>query len=165
MELKVNNDTPTGELAIGRRGFLSWGVGAAAAGIGSVAVTGAAKSSWAGSSNVRHVRPPGSVPEREFLQRCIRCGECFKACPNNVLQPKSFQQGLDGLWTPLVNANWAGCESSCKEDRLMSGSYIELRAARERKAQRTRRPSSDTDYFIPDLPLPENEAEAEESPF
>lgn len=44
---------------------------------------------------------------------CIRCGECFKACPNNVLQPEGFLQGLEGLWSPLVDADWAGCESSC----------------------------------------------------
>ena len=61
----------------------------------------------------RPVRPPGSVPEQEFLEMCIRCGECYKACPNNVLQPMGFQQGLEGLWSPHMNANWAGCESSC----------------------------------------------------
>jgi NAD-dependent dihydropyrimidine dehydrogenase PreA subunit len=44
---------------------------------------------------------------------CIRCGECFRACPNDVLQPLSFQQGLEGLWTPHVVANWSGCETSC----------------------------------------------------
>jgi NAD-dependent dihydropyrimidine dehydrogenase PreA subunit len=44
---------------------------------------------------------------------CIRCGECFKACPNDVLQVQGFAQGFEGLWTPVVNANWAGCESSC----------------------------------------------------
>ena len=59
------------------------------------------------------VRPPGSVPEREFLQLCIRCGECFQACPNDALQPLAFQQGLAGLWTPHVVADWSGCEPSC----------------------------------------------------
>jgi NAD-dependent dihydropyrimidine dehydrogenase PreA subunit len=44
---------------------------------------------------------------------CIRCGECFKACPNNVLQSEGFQQGLEGLWAPLVEADWAGCDPSC----------------------------------------------------
>ena len=53
------------------------------------------------------------MPEKQFLQLCIRCGECFKVCPNNVLQPMSFDQGLDNLWTPQVVADWAGCESSC----------------------------------------------------
>jgi NAD-dependent dihydropyrimidine dehydrogenase PreA subunit len=43
----------------------------------------------------------------------IRCGECFQACPNDVLHPLRFQQGLDGLWTPHVVADWAGCESCC----------------------------------------------------
>ena len=61
----------------------------------------------------RPLRPPGSVPEREFLAMCIRCGQCFKVCPNNVLQPLAFQQGFEGLWTPHVVADWAGCESSC----------------------------------------------------
>jgi NAD-dependent dihydropyrimidine dehydrogenase PreA subunit len=30
-----------------------------------------------------------------------------------VLQPLAFEQGLEGLWTPHVVADWAGCESSC----------------------------------------------------
>jgi ferredoxin len=59
------------------------------------------------------VRPPGSVPEPAFLDLCIRCGECFKVCPNNVLQPVGFQRGLENLWTPQVIADWAGCEASC----------------------------------------------------
>ena len=59
------------------------------------------------------VRPPGSVPEEKFLQLCIRCGECLKVCPNNVLQADGFEQGLEGLWAPRVNADWAGCEPSC----------------------------------------------------
>jgi polyferredoxin len=59
------------------------------------------------------VRPPGSVPEREFLQMCIRCGECYQACPNNVLQPVGFGRPVNDLWTPQVVANWSGCEPSC----------------------------------------------------
>ncbi len=59
------------------------------------------------------VRPPGSVPEGKFLQLCIRCGQCFKACPNNVLQPIGFGRGFDALWTPEVAADWAGCEPTC----------------------------------------------------
>jgi len=68
---------------------------------------------FAASKKTYLVRPPGSLPEDEFLQACIRCGECFQACPNDVLQPTGFEQGLGALWTPRVNADWAGCESSC----------------------------------------------------
>lgn len=116
VELKVENDPPTHETKLGRRGFVSLVAGSTAAAIGAVGMTTATKVFGARlgqESQPLPVRPPGSVPEQEFLEMCIRCGECFKACPNNVLQPLSFQQGLEGLWTPAVHADWAGCESSC----------------------------------------------------
>ena len=116
VELKVENDPPTHETALGRRGFLSLAGGTAAAVAGSAGVSLATKAFGARLDDpdaFLPVRPPGSVPEQEFLEMCIRCGECFKACPNDVLQPEGFQQGLEGLWSPLVNADWAGCESSC----------------------------------------------------
>ena len=59
------------------------------------------------------VRPPGSVPEPQFLELCIRCAACFQACPNDVLQPAGFEDGFEGLWAPKMNANWAGCEPTC----------------------------------------------------
>jgi len=116
VELKVMNVPPTNETALGRRGFLSLAAGTATATVGGIGVAGVIKAWGADLDNpdaFRLVRPPGSVPEQEFLQLCIRCGECFKACPNNVLQPQFFQQGFEGLWAPMVNADWAGCESSC----------------------------------------------------
>ena len=116
VELKLANDPPTGETPLGRRGFLSAAIGTTAAVTGAAALTSVTKTFGAGlhsSTGWRPIRPPGSVPEQQFLQMCIRCGECFKACPNNVLQPLGFQQGLEGLWTPQVVADWAGCESSC----------------------------------------------------
>lgn len=116
VELKLENDPPTGETPWGRRGFLSAAVGTAASIAGATALTMSTKTFGANLRSAPEwlpVRPPGSVPEREFLTMCIRCGECFKACPNNVLQPLAFQQGLEGLWTPHVVADWAGCESSC----------------------------------------------------
>ena len=98
------------------RGFLAAGAGLASGVLGGLGLAIAGKVSGANLDDPqawRPVRPPGSVPEEQFLQMCIRCGECFKACPNDVLQPLRFQQGLDGLWTPYVVADWAGCESSC----------------------------------------------------
>ncbi|WP_235934882.1 4Fe-4S binding protein [Candidatus Laterigemmans baculatus] len=116
VQLKVNNDPPTGETSIGRRGFLSLAGGTAAAIAGGVGITAATRALGTGLNDperIHPVRPPGSVPEKAFLEMCIRCGECFKACPNDVLQLQGFGQGLEGLWTPAVNADWAGCESSC----------------------------------------------------
>jgi polyferredoxin len=59
------------------------------------------------------VRPPGSLCESDFLQRCIRCGECMKVCPNNTLHPAFTEAGLEGLWTPVVVPHIGYCEPSC----------------------------------------------------
>lgn len=116
VQLKTYGDPPTNETALGRRGFLAAGVGLAAGAAGGLAAAGTATAWGAEASNKdkwQPVRPPGSLPEQSFLQACIRCGECFKACPNDVLHAMGFQQGFEGLWTPHVVADWAGCESSC----------------------------------------------------
>jgi polyferredoxin/ferredoxin len=59
------------------------------------------------------IRPPGAVEERAFLERCIRCAECMKVCPNNALHPAFFEAGLEGIWTPILIARIGYCEFSC----------------------------------------------------
>jgi ferredoxin len=59
------------------------------------------------------IRPPGAVEERDFLERCIRCAECMKVCPNNALHPAFFEAGLEGLWTPILIPRIGYCEFSC----------------------------------------------------
>jgi MauM/NapG family ferredoxin protein len=59
------------------------------------------------------IRPPGALPEEDFQARCVRCGECVKACLTNTLQPVWFEAGVSGLWSPKVRARLAGCEQAC----------------------------------------------------
>ncbi len=59
------------------------------------------------------IRPPGSVEEQEFLKRCIKCGQCIRVCPTNVLQPASFEAGVEGLWTPILNFRMGACQHQC----------------------------------------------------
>jgi len=59
------------------------------------------------------VRPPGALPEDEFLRTCIRCGECMKSCVTNTLQPCFWESGLSGLWTPKLDLRFAACEQNC----------------------------------------------------
>jgi len=59
------------------------------------------------------IRPPGSLAEPEFLDRCQRCGLCMKACPTNVIVPALSEAGLAGFWTPVLNMNLGYCEYTC----------------------------------------------------
>ena len=59
------------------------------------------------------IRPPGALPESEFLTTCIRCGECMKSCLTNTLQPCLWESGLEGLWTPKLDLRFAACEQEC----------------------------------------------------
>ena len=61
----------------------------------------------------RVIRPPGALSERAFLERCIRCAECMKVCPNNALHPAFFEAGIEGLWTPILIPRIGYCEHSC----------------------------------------------------
>lgn len=59
------------------------------------------------------IRPPGSVEEQEFLERCIKCDQCIRVCPTNVLQPAMMEGGLEGLWTPIMNFRTGFCQLNC----------------------------------------------------
>ncbi len=60
------------------------------------------------------IRPPGSVAEPEFLERCIKCDQCVNVCPTNVLQPATLaQSGLEGLWTPVMDFSVGFCQLNC----------------------------------------------------
>jgi polyferredoxin len=59
------------------------------------------------------VRPPGALPEDEFLGRCVRCGECMKVCIENGLQPTFLSAGIEGLFSPRLHARTGYCEYNC----------------------------------------------------
>ncbi|MFA5146433.1 MAG: 4Fe-4S binding protein [Candidatus Omnitrophota bacterium] len=59
------------------------------------------------------IRPPAALKEEEFLDRCIRCGNCMKVCITNGLQPVMFEAGLNGLWTPRLVPEIGYCEYQC----------------------------------------------------
>ena len=65
--------------------------------------------------NAAVIRPPGTLPESEFLQRCTKCGQCMRVCPTNVIHPAGLSAGLEGLWTPVLNfrIGTSGCQRGC----------------------------------------------------
>jgi ferredoxin len=63
----------------------------------------------------RVIRPPGALAEEEFLKRCVKCGQCMRVCPTNVIQPAGIEGGLENLWTPVLNnrIGSSGCQLNC----------------------------------------------------
>ena len=56
------------------------------------------------------LRPPGALPEAEFLAACIRCGLCVRDCPYDTLSLAEL--GADGpaTGTPYFTARAVPCE-------------------------------------------------------
>ena len=67
------------------------------------------------SGDANLIRPPGSLPESEFLNRCIRCGQCMRICPTNIIMPSGIFGGFENLWTPVLNftTGTSGCQLNC----------------------------------------------------
>ena len=107
------NRSAAGEVpspGLSRRGFLTAAVSGLAA-VPVVRLAGSLNQNW----NSGVVRPPGALAEEDFLSRCIKCGQCMRVCPTNIIQPATLEAGLEGLWTPLLNfrVGTSGCQLNC----------------------------------------------------
>jgi MauM/NapG family ferredoxin protein len=58
------------------------------------------------------IRPPGAR-ENDLPAKCVRCGECVRACPTGAIHPAVGQAGVGGLWTPVLIARAGNCLYSC----------------------------------------------------
>lgn len=66
-----------------------------------------------------YLRPPGAVKESDFLDRCVRCGQCMQACPTSFIQPSLWETSFDGIWSPVLKANVGYCAWSCRSCTLV----------------------------------------------
>ena len=64
-------------------------------------------------AEARLLRPPGVKDEGEFLDKCVRCGECMKVCLTGALYPAVSQAGLVGIFTPVLTPRLGYCEYNC----------------------------------------------------
>ena len=60
------------------------------------------------------IRPPGALPEAEFLQRCTRCYQCGDVCPNGCITFQGPEAGLGEAFTPLIEPRSRGCTACMK---------------------------------------------------
>ena len=52
--------------------------------------------------SLRLVRPPGALPEDQFMQSCLRCNACVDICPVKGLSPANLMDGLGNIGTPAL---------------------------------------------------------------
>jgi len=88
-------------------------IGSITAGIAAVPLLRITPLTRAARFDAALIRPPGALPEKEFLSRCIRCGECMKVCITNGLQPTFLEAGMEGIWTPVLVPTIGHCEYRC----------------------------------------------------
>jgi MauM/NapG family ferredoxin protein len=86
---------------LSRRNLLT-GVGAGVVGLAFTPVRGVIQSQAV-------VRPPGALPEQEFLRTCILCQECVRVCPTAGIRPALFGAGLAGIGTPVLRPRQGAC--------------------------------------------------------
>lgn len=80
-------------------------------GLGAATATGAAGAGLfapqAASGAV--VRPPGALPEDDFLSTCIRCQRCADACPNHCIKAMPDSAGPGRAGTPFIQPREQAC--------------------------------------------------------
>ena len=76
-----------------------------------VALTGGLGGAWLAldkARSPRYLRPPGALPENDFLAACIRCGLCVQSCPFDTLK-LTDARSLAALGTPYLIARDVPC--------------------------------------------------------
>ncbi len=96
------------------------------------------------------IRPPGALPEEEFIQRCIRCGNCMKVCPTNVLQPSPTGGGVGGTWAPVFDTRRGYCEYRCN----LCGQVCPTEAIRKLPLRRKQKVKIGTARFDKNICIP-----------
>lgn len=56
------------------------------------------------------LRPPGALPEENFLSACVRCGLCVRACPYDTLKLAELGMAAAATGTPYFTARETPCE-------------------------------------------------------
>ena len=61
----------------------------------------------------QRIRPPGARPEAEFLASCVRCGNCSRACPTQIISPALDLAVPTGFLAPMLSFTAGHCPTTC----------------------------------------------------
>ena len=59
-------------------------------------------------------RPPGVVDEERFVENCLRCLQCVRSCPNQIIKITGGEHGFASLYTPHLEFRPYGCDYFCQ---------------------------------------------------
>jgi ferredoxin-type protein NapF len=90
------------------------------------------------STPPRLLRPPAAADEDRFVHLCIRCGNCLRACPTNIIRPDHGDGGVVGLLAPTLQFKDDYCTEGCMQCTLVcpSGALMPI-TTEEGKTQAT----------------------------
>ncbi len=98
-----------GHKPVNRRKFLA-DTARTACGVGLFGLALGLYTRSASSLPVMALRPPGALPEADFLAACTRCGLCVQDCPYQILQLAKLGSSDMATGTPFFTARDAPCE-------------------------------------------------------
>jgi ferredoxin-type protein NapF len=80
-------------------------------------------------------RPPGALVENHLKSVCIRCGNCMKACPTDIIKPLTDPGNLMSLLTPRLDFSSSYCLPECTAcgDVCPSGAIIKFDVKEKRQ--------------------------------
>lgn len=55
------------------------------------------------------IRPPGALPEEDFISTCIRCQSCVDACPNHCIESVPTSDDRFDAGTPFIKPRRQTC--------------------------------------------------------
>ncbi len=81
------------------------------------------------------LRPPGAIPEDEFLNQCIRCRKCEEACPYDSIVMAHGDRGLK-VGTPFIYARREPCYLCMKCTEVCPTGALQLLKREEKRKVR-----------------------------
>ena len=69
------------------------------------------------------IRPPGVLDEERFAQRCLRCFQCVRSCPNQIIKISRLSVDLRSVLTPSIEYGEYGCDYYCQVCQQVCPNY------------------------------------------
>ena len=70
-------------------------------------------------TNEVFLRPPGALDERDFISRCLKCGQCIAICPQKAISPLIAEKNFKKANTPIMIFQYAACDLCKNENKML----------------------------------------------